>query len=354
MIGIALFLSLLACDRPTPTQQALSDALDAWREGSTLLEAGEHADARKAFARGLESHPGNALLMAWDARAAAESGDLDEAIRRSRQALSVDDTFAEARYNLAAYLARKGSIDESGAELRRALADGARPARDVLTDPDFSPHLDHPALEFLPSTGLVVAVQGPDGPVFWGSLGTLTLRISGIDDNPVVIDAPASNGPIELVGVVEDRLRSTDGMAVDLTWTFKAVGAGAVSLGPFEITAGPHKATARGVNIVTSAPEGKETPKLPTSALDFATPTELGGAYEDATAHLVDGGIGIRGKSEDRVEMVPRSKSMVQYELRIGGQFQWMLRHYTGFDTIPEKVTITRNGQTLFDGEPQR
>ena len=352
MIAFWVWLTLAGCERATPEQQAMSAALHAWQEGSDRLEKGDLDGAREAFARGLAVRPDDPLLGAWDARAAAESGDLDGAIRRLRQVVRLAPGFAEARYNLAAYLARNGALDEAGAELEVAVNNGARPAREVLSDPDFSPHLAHPAFAFLPSTDMVVAVSGPDGPVFWGSLGTLTLRVSGIDDNAVHVATPPVTGPIELVGVVEDHMRSTDGKAVDLSWTFKAVGAGSIALGPFEIAAGSFKASARAVTIQTTAPEGKEVPQTAPSAFRFLTPTELGGAYEDGSAHRIDGGVAVKALITDRIDVEPSATSMVQYDSKMGGQSRWMLRHYRGFQSPPERVKISRGGEVLFDGPP--
>ena len=232
MSALWLWLVLGACDRPTAEHRELSGALDAWRQGAERLEQGDHAGAREAFRKGLAQREDDTLLLAWDARAAAVGGDLDGAIRQSRRVLKGDPDFAQVRYNLAAYLARTGALDEAGAELRVALELGARPSRDVLQDPDFQPHLRHPAFAFLPVAGLVVAVEHPSGPVFWGSQAIITLRISGVGGHPVMVDAPTATGPIELVGVVEDRIRSTDGYAVDLRWRFKVLGAGWGDLGP--------------------------------------------------------------------------------------------------------------------------
>ncbi len=330
----------------------MSESLEAWREGAKLLEAGNSKGARAAFARGLAARPGDTVLAAWDARAMAEGGDLDGAISLSRQILAANPDFGEVRYNLAAYLARKGAIEEAAAELEVALEHVARRPRDVLTDPDFQPHLDDPAFGFLPTSGLVVAVDVPKNAIFWGSQGALTLRITGVDDHAVVVEAPPVAGPIELVGVVQDLMLSTDGNAVDLTWTFKAVGAGSVELGPFSITAGPHHADVRSVQIETTAPEDKARPKEPLEPFVFTTPSRLGDAYGDATAHRIDGGLAVRGMTSDRIEMSPMSASMVQYEVRVGGQPSWMVRLYRDFENLPETVKITRGGDVLFDSAP--
>ena len=86
--------------------------------------------------------------MAWHARALAADGQLEPAVELLERVLRVHARFAEARYNRAAYLARLGRLDEAGPELARALADGAARSRQAMVDPDFAPHLDHPAFAF--------------------------------------------------------------------------------------------------------------------------------------------------------------------------------------------------------------
>jgi hypothetical protein len=349
---IGLLWLLMACDRPSAEERELVGALASWRSGAALLEAGDAPGAREAFREGLDSRPEDPLLMAWEARAAAEAGALDDAIRQSRQVLQRYPTFGEVRYNLAAYLARNGDLESAAAELQVAVSESVRTVRDIRSDPDFQPHLDHPAFGFLPTGALVVSVKPPSSPVFVGSQVELRMGVSGVERPTLVVQAPAIVGPVTLLSVVEDRrTRPAERTMVDLVWTFRVTGAGAVEFGPFEVGTGVEAVAVEAVRLEALAPADREAePGGPDIFL--RTPSDLVGDQADASVRRHEEGLLVRGLPGDTVGLNPKAALRVRYELREQGQPVWQLTHFRAFTALPETVTIVRGGQTLFEGPP--
>lgn len=264
MLPLAALLILGACSsRPEPDARLVSErkALDAWQTGRDHLQAGRASEARAAFSTALEHQPADPLLLAWRARAEAADGDPRAAILTLDTVLGQTPDFAEARYNRAAYHARAGDLDRAADDLRRALAAGARDPREVLLDPDFVPHLDAPALAFLPRAPLDVSLKGPGGSVFVGSAATVRLQVTGLRLSDLRVSAPTLSGPFRL-SRVEERLESLAGgdERLTLTWTLRVLGAGQATLGPFEVRSGPRTATSEADTLLTLAPEGHTVP----------------------------------------------------------------------------------------------
>ncbi len=344
---IALCL-LAACARTQedPSLEAVRSAVQAWERGVAALEAGRPVDAQAAFAEAL-AHRDDPLLRAWQAKALADAGDLDGAIARVDAALADAPTLGEARYNKAAWLARRGAEPEVVAvELRRALRDGARPAREVLADPDFRAYLGHDALAFLPTQVLSIAVESPESTVFWGSEFTLRFRIAGAGADPVAVTAERGAGPAILLGVIDDAMPSTEGTFRDLSYTYRVLGAGEVTLGPFHAWAGDRRAAVGAITIPTAAPPGKApTTELP-ELLDLRTPKEVVGRSAIPSIRVLDGDLVIAHQPGDRVEVTPPAVlPPVHYQHRERGKTQWEAWLYRGAGDA--KVRITRAGAVI-------
>jgi tetratricopeptide (TPR) repeat protein len=265
---------VLACTTGDPEQMATREAVAAFREGREALEADPEA-ALASFRQARDHRPFDPVLRAWEAMAVARTGDLEAAVAILDELIAADPRFAEARYNRAAWLARLGRLDEAGEELRRALALGAAREREAMTDPDFFPHLDHPAFAFLPDDMLLVAVEAPEGTAFWGSEVAVRFRVLGTGGHPVRIDAERTLGPLVLTSVREDAHQSSEGPARDLRYTFRVVGAGPIDAGPFTVHAGRWSKTVPPMRLQAEAPEGRAAP----ADLRFPTALALRGGW---------------------------------------------------------------------------
>lgn len=325
----------------------MRDAASAWDEGAAALQAGRPAEAREHFQRAHELRPDDATPVAWEARALADEGKLEEAVDLLGELLQRYPGFAEARYNRAAYLARLGRVEEAAPELRLAIDQGATTSRAVLLDPDFQPWLDHPTMRFLPREYLRVAVELPEGPVFLGNQVDLRLRVVGVDEPPVRVEVPAQQAGVVVVRVVEEVLASSHGPEHDITWTLAAVGEGTWTLGPMDVEVGPHRSRVGPVTLEVAARPGHTTePAL--HAVELTTPGVLGAKAEvpSVSAWGPDGLV--HTGPADRVELLPPAQARpVLYEYRERGEPLWTVHRYPGQRV--EGVRVIRAGETVFE-----
>lgn len=349
-----LLVALVACPSGDPELRARHDAIEAWEKGVRQLEAQDATAASRSFARALESQPGDPLLLAWEATALAQAGQLDQAIERLDRALEEQPNLVEARYNRAAYHARRGDPEAAAEDLATALQGGiSLLPRDVLEDADFQPYLDHPAfVAVLPAETLTVAVEGPPGTVFRGSEFDVRLRIAGGGRDAIGVTAEEVRGPASLVEVIEDLVPSTEGPFRDITWRFRATGAGELTLGPFHVYAGTRTVMADPLVVRAAAPPGKEDPG-PAAPLTLRTPRELARQLVAPAARLHEEGLLVMAKPGAKVEVIPSpTGEPVRYELRERGQPVWVLWHWT--KAAPDvRVKILSAGKPVFDDAPQ-
>ncbi len=348
---LALLLAL-GCEPVDPALVADRQALDASAAGEAALKAGDPAGATEAFARAEAARPGDPVLVAWRAKALADQGRLDDAVDLLGEVLVKHPDFAIARYDRAAWLARAGKPEPAAAELRRALADGAVRPRDVLSDADFAPWLGHPAFAFLPRTPLIVSVDAPVGPLFWGSEARIQLRIAGGDElAPIRVDG-AIGGPIALGSPVEEIRQSTDGRVHDLAWPVRALGAGDAVIGPFTVSVGAAEATTEIARFACTAPPGRETPPpLPSSI--FRVPSAVAGDHPTPSAWRADGWLWAKVEAADRVALSPDPGGPGErLELREAGRTAWLV---LGWEAAAAGTTVrvTRAGTSVFEGAPQ-
>lgn len=344
-----LILAWLACETPDPELVATARSLEAWEEGRSKLEAGDAPAALVAFRKAGEIRP-SPLLLAWEARAAAATGDLEGAVATLERVLADEPRFAEARYNRAAYLARLDRPEAAAAELQLALEDGAARALSVLEDPDFEKMIDHPAFVFLPQDALSLGIEPPPATAFWGAEISLRLRLLGIVAPPVSIRAERATGPLELVTVIEDTVDTSQGTGIDLVWTWRVAGEGAVEIGPIEVTAGRYTASAAPVTVMASAPPGKVVPPL--DPIVLRTPSQWLAEVAPASAEIVDDRLVVHAGAGDRVTTEPPLPPPVRYERRERGvPIEIALRWAT--DERATKVRIVDGqGRVLFEGPP--
>lgn len=348
--ALVILVALGGCKRADPNLVAVREALQAWEEGVAALEAGDPAEARERFAEAREHRPDDVLLAAWEAKAIADAGAPAAAVTMLDPVITARPDFAEARYNRAAYKARLGiDAEEVAADLRQAIEDGARRSREVLDDPDFAAYLDEPAFDFLPENALSIAVEAPESPVFWGSEFDVRLRVVGAGTQPIGVTAEAVTGPVELVRAVDESSPSTQGTFRDLTWTWRVVGAGAITFGPFHAWVGETRETLPVVALQAAAPPGREPPEGP-RVLAFQTPSEVLGKANVPSGRVVEGDLLVAYQPGDRVVIEPAPKvPPVRYEKREGSRTVWIVDRYQQAGDR-RQVTITRGGQAVFEG----
>lgn len=330
---------LLACSSPDPQLVAQGEAVAAFREGTARFE-NDPASARAHFERARKADD-DPLLAAWMAVAAGEAGQLETAIRELYEVLERDPDFAEARYDLACFLARAGRLDEAGEQLRLALRYDIRRPRQAMVDPDFAPHLDHPAFRFLPAQLLLVTVDVPTKPLFWGNEARVRVRVLGADAAPVRIEGPMT-GPVQLVKLAEDVIETSEGPARELTWTYKVRAAGVVTVGPLTVHAAGHQATVGARTFTTTAPPGKtyedavERPRVPDE------PAATGAKLEGTT-------LWVRALPGDHVELDP-SPTEAPLEMQVLDRSALQAQVWRYAVREPTRVRIRRAGTTVYEG----
>lgn len=341
---------LLACGSREPALTAQQGALAAWRRGEAALAAHDPVAAGRAFDEALVLQPDDPVLLAWKGKAAADSGDLDAAIVLIDRALELDPSFAVARYDRAAWLARRGHAEDAAVDLEIALRGGIDVLpRDVLDDPDFAPYADHPAFAaVLPQHVLNVAVDEPEGDVFRGSEFDVRFRVFGARSGPIDLTFGELSGPFALVAAFEDTAPSTDGPVRDLAFRFRATGAGEVRLGPVTVASGTRVVTLPALAIGAKAPPGREAPEEPAPTRLVTPSATLAGrapptAWRDGGALLVASSPGDLVAIDPPVAAVPTTA-----ELRDHGTPKVVI---TRWDTAPAgaHVTVSRGGNVLLD-----
>lgn len=345
-----LLVGLVACGGSDPSGRG--DALVLWESGVKALEAGNIEEAEAAFAKARDIRPDDLVLIEWQAKAAADAGNSERAVELLDTVLGRRPDRSVARYNRAAYHARLGDGESAAKDLKRAVEEGARAPREVLDDPDFRGWIGQPGFEFLPEASLDVVAELSDEAVFWGSDLRLRLRIRGADGEVVAVTPEQASGPLRLLTVVEDVVPSSDGVVHDLTWTFRVVGAGDVSIGPMHVVSGGRRVRVDAVTAVAKAPPDRVGES---HDLVLSTPREL--VRRDSPPKVQraeDGALLVLSAPQDRVELSADSdaiRSVVRYEARRQGIPEWVLRVYPPTTEI-DTVQVVRGGQVVLDAKP--
>lgn len=348
MISV-LWVAWLGCKGAEPGLVAQRRAVDHWREGRDLLEQGRSSEAVRAFDAALALQRGDPILIAWKAHAVAQEGDLEHAIGILDVGIAAgSEPLPLLRYNRASYLARGGDVQGAAEDLARAVEDGARPAREVLADPDFRDHLDHPALGFLPKEGLIVALDGPEGATFLGSRAEVRLTVLGTQPEGWTIIDGAVTGPVRLLSVVEDTVQSTEGPGRALVCTFEAAGPGSVRVGPLKLQSGVYRGATEGLSFDVVAPSGRLAPEA-LGPIRLETAVAVAGAFEVPSVQWAEGRLVVKVAAGDRVIVEPPiGPPDTTWELREAGRTQWVAQRWAP-TTTPTKVRVVRQGATVLE-----
>ncbi len=344
MIWVALF----ACFSGDPALDQERRALDAWRQGVTALEDREYEKAQQRFAEARPLSKEDPLVIAWEAKALADQGQLEKAVEVLEQALKVQPDFPEARYNRAAYLCRLQRPEDAAAELQIAFEQGVSVTpRQTLLDPDFAAWQGHEAFEgVLPSESLSVAVEGPEGSVFWGSEFRLRLRVLGAGDSVLEVHAPQTQGGAQLLAVDELEVASSEGLFRDLTYRFRVLEPGNWVMGPFSVTAGRRQTEGPEVVVTAKAPPDRAVTQ--SAPWVWRTPRELLLDPNAEWARREGGNVLVTSNPGDRVDVIPAMEPTRYSWKRKDGQerFVWVYSMPT-----PAKVTLRRPGEPALETE---
>lgn len=98
-----------------------ADAVDYYREGVDLLQAGRYHEALTSFRLALREDPKDTAIMQQMAIAHTRIGMTDEAIKTYQAVLEQDRKAAGAHYGLAFLLLREGREEEAVTHLRLFL-----------------------------------------------------------------------------------------------------------------------------------------------------------------------------------------------------------------------------------------
>ncbi len=334
-----IVIVVLSCWTSTPVDpdlRAKREAVEGFERARAMLDAGDAAGARVAFARLPEVHP---IVRAWEARAAAEAGDVEGAVVILDQLVARRPEIGLARYNRAAYLARLGRLDAAGQELTVALELRAATLREAVEDPDFAPHLDHPAFALVAANALVVAVDPPPSSTFLGSEVRLTLRVTGAGDAPITVSSPSAQGPVTLVEHIESVTDPLEGPGRKLTWAWRIEGPGTVVLDPLVVQAGALSTEAAGATVEAAAPpdRGDPTPR----PIAFPVASTVGVGLDVGAARWVDGRLQVKVDGSDRVSRTPPGPPPVRYLFREGGVTKWVIEEHADEPAIASVQRIT-------------
>ncbi len=321
-------IAWLGCAPPDPELASRRAALDAWEAAKSELDA-HHPDAALAHLDdALRARPDDPVLLAWRAKALADSGDLPGAIHTAERALALRGDLPELRYNLAAWLARSGDATRAADTLRAALQAGFSPlSGDVFDDPDLAPFRSHPAfVELIPRSPLRASITTSADAVFWGSTASIRLTVTGVRQG-VVATGPLT-GPATLLDVVEDVSASSD--TVSIVWTIAVDGPGAIVAGPIEITSDERHITTAAVTMTAQAPPGRTSAAVaprtlvsPEQVAKWAGQSDPGAAVEPRVARTPSGDVIALATPEDQPVVSAPTIDPVRYVYRVDGTPRW-------------------------------
>ncbi|MEO0600730.1 MAG: tetratricopeptide repeat protein [Myxococcota bacterium] len=330
---------IVACTSPDPDLRAKRAAVDAFDQAKAQLEAGDAAGARAAFAAMPAVHP---VVKAWEARAAAAAGDLEGAVAILDLLLAQTPDFGLARYNRAAYRARLGQLEGAAEDLTLALEVGATTLREATVDPDFAPHLEHPAFAVIAANALIVAVEPPPTSTFLGSEVRLTLRITGAGGRALSVTSPAAQGPVTFVEHVEAVTDPLQGRT--LTWAWRVDGPGTVVLEPITVTNGTVTMTTSGARVEAAAPPGRGDPT--SRPIAFPIASQVAEGLADGVARWVDGRLQVKLESGDRLIRRPSGPPPRRFTFRERRVTSWVVEEHPDEPAIVAIERITGTGKT--------
>ncbi|MSQ00990.1 MAG: tetratricopeptide repeat protein [Myxococcales bacterium] len=300
----------------------LRGALDEYGRGREAFEAGNHPEAIAAFVKAREGDPGSAVLMLWEARARAASGDVAGAEALATQVVTAHPEAGLAWYNRAAWRVRLGHPDAAAEDLERALATGIRSPYEAAIDTDFSTVLGTaPFEDVLPPTPVVVRVVPPQGSVFVGSEVLIQAQLLSA---PTLVASLRRTGPspgcLVLDRVVEDQHTGEGVLARRIDLYFRAVGSCDVELNVLAEASSPVRATVPlpPVRVLVEAPSRFIPPPPRDLPVDLPLPGTLATADGAWAAGRTGSTVWAIGRADQAPTFVGRPPD-IKLELRVDG-----------------------------------
>lgn len=317
-----LLLLLSGCGGPEIASDdkvaALGAAVKAWEQAKERLDAGDPAGALPPLEAALAARPGDPLLLAWQARALAATGEHERAKTQLDGVVKAHPAFHVARYDRAVERARLGDVSGAAEDLRAVLEAGAATPRGLVRDPDLAPYLGDPALEFLPRAPMDALCRLPEGKLWWGSEVAIELSAVGASAGPLAVALTATEGPLQLDRVVEDDVLADGGDRTRVwTWTFRVTGPGEALVGPARVTQGALTVEVPCGPLAASAPEGKPAKLAP---LRFPNPGEVAGERTPPAAWRDRDQVIALARPRQRVVAEPEQKPVWSGQLRKDGE----------------------------------
>lgn len=338
---------LLACG-PAPSVPALDPVGVAVREaeaGEVALADGDARTARTRFAAARAARPDDALLAAWEARAAAQLGALDEALALLDDALAAAPRFGEGVALRACLRARAGDRDGAAADVLRALELGPWTPFQARRDPDLAGLWDHPDLQHLPAAPLVARLEVPDRLAFLGTRVPVRLEIDGTASGVVGVEDDGSPQPAVLARVVETRGHTPDGDArTELVYDLAVTGPGGLRVGPLVVHERRWRALVPAREVPTEAPDDRAARRAP---LDLRTPSSLLGGRVPPAAWRDGEGTWVAVPPGGRVR--PAGDGVVRALVDGTGpvaELVWLPDH-------PDEVEVSRDGEAIWRAHPE-
>jgi hypothetical protein len=267
------------------------DALRAYDEGRAALERNAPEESVRAFERARGADPQSPVLIAWLAKALVASGRIDEALAVLEDGHRRYPEETTLHYNRAALLARKGRVDEAGAELRALLSKGRVSPLDIQADQDFALLVgDARFRDLLPSDQVRVTLRGEAGAVLVGEMFTVRLAIESRDGQSLAFtDMGKPSGLLHHHRTVEDVVHRSDGLvARELEVTWRAVAPGTATIGPWLVAAGGTSVLTEDVTVEVKALAGQSTKLAPLEAGAMSSPDAMLGGRPIPWAGRID------------------------------------------------------------------
>ncbi len=352
MLRVSLLLLLaLSCSRPSAEDRVAKAVLQQWERGDEHYQAARFSQAAQAFSQAALLRPDDVLLRSWHAAALASSGELDSAIGVLEDVVQGQGDVAQARYNLASYLARAGRTKEAATHLKRALHDGARLSWQAAGDEDFKPLLQDEAFSFLPDSSLVVTVEGPSGDLFVGAEFGVEMRVIGAGSEVVLLDQGVLPQGLELLSVVEDAWASVEGMVRQISWKLRVCDAGSYTLGSLRVKTSTAATQVQGPKLVALG-DGHVAARVCGFERRLQT-------AEQVASHFTEEPLALRQGQDWWVKYTPQqvlavrsplqSPGAITYERRERGQTRWTVRQLRPAAGQALRATLREGDAVLWD-----
>lgn len=350
----ALVLGLvLACSPSDGGWQAVDRALESWDAGRALLEAGKPEEAVNHFGEALAGDPDNATLWLWKGRALAEMGDEAGAVRAADRALSARPRFVEALYNRACWRARLGELEDAVVDVERVLELGGIDRYTMARDADLDGIRADPDLSSrVPPARLQAYAEADEQSFFVGSWWSVILTVTlPLGDDALEIEALGdTKAPLELVRVVEDRIRSGKLMERRLEYVFRVLGAGEGSVGPWRLLGAGLEAEVEPVEFRFLGSPGGLNVEWSDLQMVFVASEQRFKGLEETGAFRLGERVIARGRPGDRLERTDDGSDLLEIELRREGQPEWLAWEFS--TARGHRVAVRREGALVYEGNP--